>query len=50
MAIDNFHAAGNLRTQDNGGPYNLTLLNVQEAEVKGMLQSTVWKLYNDACV
>ena len=26
--------AGNLRTNDGGGPYNLTLLNVQEAEVK----------------
>ena len=27
-------AAGNLRTSDFGGPYNLSLLNVQEAEVK----------------
>ena len=26
---------GNLRTTDNGGPYNLTLLNVQEFEIKG---------------
>ena len=26
--------AGNLRTSDFGGPYNLSLLNVQEAEVK----------------
>lgn len=29
--VDN---AGNLRTSDFGGPYNLSLLNVQEAEVK----------------
>ena len=26
--------AGNLRTTDNGAPYNLSLLNVQEAEIK----------------
>jgi len=26
--------AGNLRTSDFGGPYNLSLLSVQEAEVK----------------
>lgn len=32
-----FPSAGNLRTQDFGGPYNLSLLNVQEAEVKSEL-------------
>ncbi len=32
-----FVTAGNLRTQDFGGPYNLTLLNTQEAEIKSEL-------------
>ena len=30
-------AAGNLRTSDRGGPYNLTLLPVQVNEIKGAL-------------
>ena len=29
--------AGNLRTQDRDGPYNLTLLPVQVNEVRGVL-------------
>ena len=32
---------GNLRTQDFGGPYNLSLLTVQEAEVKSEFVKTV---------
>ncbi len=32
-----FVTAGNLRTQDFGGPYNLTLLTTQEAEIKSEL-------------
>ena len=34
-----FVTAGNLRTQDFGGPYNLTLLTTQEAEIKSELLS-----------
>ena len=34
MAKQKHAGAGNFRTSDFGGPYNLSLLNVQEAEVK----------------
>lgn len=36
-----FVTAGNLRTQDFGGPYNLTLLSTQEAEIKSELFSVL---------
>ena len=36
----NLAPLGNLRTSDFGGPYNLSLLNVQEAEVKSKQHDT----------
>ena len=43
---------GNLRTQDFGGPYNLSLLNVQEAEVKSKfsgLLALCWTVLQFEC-
>lgn len=37
QVVQHVHVTGNLRTSDFGGPYNLSLLNVQEAEVKSKL-------------
>lgn len=43
------HAAGNLRTSDFGGPYNLSLLNVQEAEVKSKPLDLIKSDYRHQC-
>ena len=37
-----FIPTGNLLTSDNGGPYNLTALSVQENEIKGALPVCKW--------